>query len=263
MKRSISLLLALVMIASLAIALPHPARAAELPFTDVPAGTWYTDAVSYVYGKGWIDGTSPSTFEPETNLSRAQLVTILWRIAGKPAVSGALPYTDVAADTWYTEAVRWAAAEKLTDRENGEFQPGDALMRDETALLLWNAAKYLGADVSVGAGTSLLGYDDASMIRAGYAPAMQWAIGAGVINGIGDGLLAPTYWLSRAQAAVMLRRFAAALHAASPLSLWTEDAPAAETLSAYIKAVTDFLIDNTMAACEKADQIFALVRESL
>ena len=239
MKRSISLLLALVMIASLAIALPRPARASELPFTDVPAGTWYTDAVSYVYGKGWIDGTSASTFEPETNLSRAQLVTILWRIAGRPAVNDALPYTDVAADTWYTEAVRWAAAEKLTDRENGEFQPGDALMRDETALLLWNAAKYLGADVSVGAGTSLLGYDDASMIRAGYTPTMQWAVGAGVITGIGDGLLAPTYWLSRAQAAVMLQRFAAALHAASPLSLWTEDAPAAETLSAYIKAVTD------------------------
>ena len=128
MKRSISLLLAIVMIASLALVLPRPARAAEQPFGDVPDGTWYTDAVAYVYRKGWIDGTGPSTFEPETYLTRAQLVTILWRIAGKPAVSGALPYTDVAADTWYTEAVRWAAAEERYIVED-DFESEFSLLR--------------------------------------------------------------------------------------------------------------------------------------
>lgn len=209
-----------------------------LPFGDVPAGTWYTEAVTWAYEEGLMDGMSEAAFAPEAYLSRPQLISILWRMAGRPVVNGILPYSDVEEDAWYAEAVRWAAAEKITDCA-GEFRPGDALQRDEAAFLLWNTAKYLGADVGVGEDTNILSYDDVFETREGYAAAMQWAVGAGVVQGIGSGLLAPRYWLTRAQGAVMLRRFAEALKTCGPLSLWTEDAPARTALLEYLEAITD------------------------
>ena len=207
------------------------------PFKDVAEGSWYTDAVAYVYEKGLMNGTEPTVFSPDQALTRAQLVTILWRMAGEPKVSAALPFSDVEAGDWYAEAVRWAAARKLTAR-SGSFGPGEALRREETADLLWNYAKLAGADVSVGEDTNILSYNDAFDIREGYAPALQWAVGAGVIQGTGAGNLDPRGRLTRAQTAVLLQRLEKALRASS-LSLWREDAPAAEVLTAYIRAVTD------------------------
>ncbi len=184
-----------------------------MPFKDVKNDAWYKDYVKNAFEKEWINGTSASTFSPELSLSRAQLVTILWRMAGAPVVNYAMQYADVAADEWYTEAVRWAASEKITDMTGSEFRPGDSLQRDEAAFLLWNAAKLLGADVSVGEDTNILSYDDALAVHEGYASAVQWAVGAGVMQGIGQGLLAPRYWLTRAQTAAMLQRMNACLTA--------------------------------------------------
>lgn len=179
-----------------------------MPFKDVAAGTWYTPAVSYVYEKGLMNGTGNDTFSPAAELTRAQLVTILWRMAGKPVVNYIMPFSDVEAESWYTEAVRWAAAEKLIDSEQGAFGPAEVLRRDETAMLLWNYAKSAGADVSVGEDTNILSYDDVFDIEEEYIPAMQWAVGAGVIQGVSESELSPASNLTRAQAAVMLRRFA-------------------------------------------------------
>ena len=210
-----------------------------MPFRDVPAGTWYTDGVKYAYESGLMNGTGAATFHPAAALTRAQLLTILWRAAGQPVVNAVLPYTDVEAGSWYTEAARWAAAEGITDRAEGLLGPDETLRRDEAALLLWNTAKFLGADVSVGEDTNILSYSDAFDIREGYAPAMQWAVGAGVIEGTDAGMLEPGGQLTRAQTAVMLQRFATALRAFSPLSLWTPGAASAESLTAYIEAITD------------------------
>ena len=210
-----------------------------LPFGDVPAESWYADGVRYVYENGLMNGTRAGAFSPGTALTRAQLVTILWRLAGEPTVNHILPYTDTASGLWYTEAVRWAAAEGITDRREGRFGPDDILTREEAAFLLWNAAKYLGADTGAGEDTELPGYADAGEISERYAPALRWAVGAGVLEGTGAERLDPGGQLTRAQTAVLLQRFAAALRAFSPLSLWTEDAPARTALLAYLAAITD------------------------
>ncbi len=209
-----------------------------LPFKDVPADAWYTDAVRYVYENRLMTGTDAAGFSPAGILTRAQLVTILWRLAGEPTVNYAMPYEDVKAGAWYAEAARWAAAEKLVDR-GGSFGPQDALDRDETAAILWNHAKLSGRDVSVGENTNILSYADVFEVAEAYMPAMQWAVGAGVIQGTAEGYLSPKGQLTRAQAAAMLRRFIEGVPAQSPLSLWTENAPAATALIDYVAAVTD------------------------
>ena len=209
-------------------------------FRDVARGTWYAEAVEWVHEKGLMAGTGEGLFSPNGGLTRAQLYTILWRMAGEPVVNYALPYSDVAAEAWYAEAVRWAAAERLTDRAGGSFGPDDALCRDETAEILWYyAQKIAKADVSVGESTNILSYNDVFEIQGAYIPAMQWAVGASVIQGTGEGNLRPKGRLTRAQAATMLRRFYTVLHTRPELSLWTEDAKAADALTAYVKAVTD------------------------
>ncbi len=179
-----------------------------LPFADVPAGAWYRAGVEYAYEAGLMEGTDETVFDPQGSLTRPQLISILWDLAGSPAADGSLPYGDVAADAWYAPALGWALANGITDRTGGEFDPDGALQRDEAVYLLWNTAKYLGAEAPAGEGMDLSGFTDAAMTREAYAAAMQWAVGTGLIRGIGGGLLAPQYQLTRAQTAVMLRRFA-------------------------------------------------------
>ena len=90
--------------------------AATLPFTDVNTGDWFFDYVAYVYANGLMDGTSATTFEPNGTMTRAMLVTILWRMEGEPVVNYLMPFTDVDGGAWYAEAVRWAASEGIVDR---------------------------------------------------------------------------------------------------------------------------------------------------
>jgi len=236
-RKAIVLLLA----AMLLITSVSAAAAADtgLPFADVDRGAWYAQGAAYVYEKGLMNGTGSATFGPDEALTRAQIVTILWRAAGEPAVNYAMSFSDVRDGMWYTEAVRWAAAEKLIESKEAKFGPDDVITRQEAALLLWGCAKYIGADVSVGEDTNILSYDDAFDIGQACIPAVQWAVGAGIIEGTDAGRLSPEGQLTRAQAAVMLRRFANAIWAQSPLSLWVETAPAAEALTSYIAAVTD------------------------
>ena len=234
MKRWISLVLTLAMLFSLALTTASAVEPAA--FTDVAEGAWYEDAVAYVCEKGLMNGTGAETFAPDGALTRAQLVTILWRLAGEPVVNFALPYEDVAEELWYTEAARWAAAEKIAEKTVGAFAPGETLERDEAILLLWNTAKYLGVDVSVGEDTNILSYNDAFDIREGRAAALQWAVGSGLVNGTGNGNLGVREPLTRAQAAALLQRF---LRAQAPLSLWAENAPLRTALIDYVAAVTD------------------------
>ena len=180
----------------------------ELPFTDVPEGAWYEDAAAYVYKHGLMAGTSATTFAPEVTTSRAMIATILWRMAGSPVVNYAMDYTDVAQGQWCSEAIRWATSEGVvTGYGNGLFGTNDPITRQQFAAMLWRYAQAQGYDVSIGEDTNILSYTDVANLSEYAIPAMQWAVGAGIINGTSADTLTPQGRATRAQAAVMLMRF--------------------------------------------------------
>ena len=235
--RSLAALLAVVLL----VLAPAPAFAANNAadvFTDVAKGAWYEKAVNYAVDNGLMGGTAADKFSPDTALTRAQLLTILWAKEGKPVVNYAMPYSDVAAESWYEEAVRWAA-EGVLSQKSGKIVPNGVLTREETAVLLRNYAALTGADTSIGENTNILSYTDASEISEGYASALQWAVAAQVLNGTAADKLSPKGTLTRAQAAAMLMVFDGWVKETQPLSLWTDDARAKKELTAYIEAVTD------------------------
>ena len=236
--RSLAALLAVVLL----VLAPAPAFAANNAadvFTDVAQGAWSEKAVNYAVDNGLMGGTAADRFSPDSALTRAQLLTILWAKEGKPVVNYAMPYSDVAAESWYEEAVRWAAAEGVLSQKNGKIVPNGVLTREETAVLLRNYAALTGADISIGENTNILSYTDAFEISEGCASALQWAVAAGVISGTSADKLSPKGTLTRAQAAAMLMVFDGWVKEAQPLSLWTDDARAKKELTAYIEAVTD------------------------
>ena len=174
------------------------------PFRDVAPEAWYAEAVARVYEKGLMIGTGEETFSPDGVMTRAQLVTVLWRLAGEPEADHALP-ADVPAGAWYAEAVRWAVAQSPLDTV--KYTPDEALTREEAVALLWREARCLGEDVSVGEDTNILSYNDGFDIGEAFVSAMQWAVGSGILEGDGRGNLSPGDYLTRAQAAAMLLRF--------------------------------------------------------
>ena len=181
-----------------------------LPFTDVMEGDWFYDAVVYAYETGLMDGVGDNLFAPNSETTRAQLVTILYRLAGQPAVSGDLPFPDVESGTWYTDAVAWAAQNGIVNGvSDTEFAPGDNITREQLAVILYRYAAYQGYDVSQRA--DLSGFGDAESI-SGYAQeALSWAHAQGLVLGFEDGSLRPQGTASRAQIAAVLMRFLAAV----------------------------------------------------
>ena len=180
-------------------------------FGDVKATAWYHDGVHYCIDNGLMDGMTTTQFAPGGTTTRAQIVTILWRLEGQPVADYAMRFADVAAGKWYTEAVRWAAANGIVDGYGDTvFAPNDPITREQMASILWRYCRYKGIDVSVGEDTNILSYSDAFDVHTWAMPAMQWACGAGVVGGIADGSdmkLDPTGSATRAQAATMLQRF--------------------------------------------------------
>ena len=181
-----------------------------LPFTDVTEGDWFYDAVRYAYETGLMDGVGDSLFAPNSQTTRAQLVTILYRLAGEPEPGGDSGFADVAAGTWYTDAVAWAAENGIVNGvSDTEFAPGDDITREQLAAILYRYAACQGYDVSQRA--DLSGFGDASSI-SGYAQeALSWAHAQGLVLGFEDGSLRPQGTASRAQIAAVLMRFLAAV----------------------------------------------------
>lgn len=179
-----------------------------MSFADVTAADWFYDTIKYTYENGLMNGVSENNFAPYANTSRAMLVTILWRLEGEPAPLGSCQFVDVPAGAWYTEAVTWAAEKGIvTGLTATEFGPDANITREQFATILYRYAKnYKGYDVSVGEDTNILSYTDAMTVSEYAIPAMQWACGAGLINGI-DGALQPAGFANRAQAATILARF--------------------------------------------------------
>ncbi len=167
---------------------------------------WYSDAMGYVWDNGLMDSQSV----PSDPVTRAALVTALWRMAGQPTVDFAVSFTDVAEDATYAEAVRWAAGVKILEDSTGSFGPEDSVTREEAIVLLYRYAQARGYDVSVGEDTNILSYADIADVSEGAIAAFQWACGAGVIQGdSGGALLDPLSDCSNAEIASMLMRLAA------------------------------------------------------
>ena len=178
-------------------------------FADVDADAWYHDGVHYCLAEGLMVGTSDTAFAPQGTTSRAMVVTILWRLEGGPVVNYAMRFGDVPQDQWYSEAVRWAASQGIVaGYDNGSFGPHDPITREQLAAILYRYAQCGGADVSMGEDTNILSYLDALEVSEYAIPTMQWACGAGIIQGTGDGsTLSPGAGASRAETATMLQRF--------------------------------------------------------
>ena len=175
------------------------------PFTDVGESDWFYDAVVYAYENGLMDGVGEGTFAPNATTTRAMVVTILYRLEGEPAVSGDLPFTDVEASTWYTDAILWAVQNGIVNGMNDtQFAPGNDLTREQLVTILYRYAQDRGYDVS--ASVDLSGYPDAGQVQTYAQPAMAWAVAEGIVEGM-DGNLAPAGNASRAQIATILMRF--------------------------------------------------------
>lgn len=143
--------------------------AATLPFTDVNTGDWFFDYVAYVYANGLMDGTSATTFEPNGTMTRAMLVTILWRMEGEPVVNYLMPFTDVDGGAWYAEAVRWAASEGIvTGVSDTSFAPNAEITREQLAAILH---RYAGEPATA---ANLAGYADGASVSAYAVDAMSW-----------------------------------------------------------------------------------------
>lgn len=170
---------------------------------------WYTDAVRDVYEHGLMAGTSDTTFSPDATTSRSMNATILWRMAGSPVMNYAMDFADVPQGQWYSEAIRWAAAEGIVGGYgNGAFGTDDPITREQLAVMLYRFAQQQGYDVSLGEDTNILSYTDVADLSEYAISAMQWACGAGIITGTGDGsTLTPHGEATRAQVAVMLQKF--------------------------------------------------------
>ncbi len=179
---------------------------APLPFPDVAEGDWFYDAVRYAYENSLMDGVGDNLFAPNSETTRAQLVTILYRLEGEPEVSGTSGFTDVAADTWYTDAVAWAAANGIVNGvSETEFAPGKDITREQLATILFRYAEAKGYDVSARA--DLSAYPDADQIQSYAAESVAWAVAEGLIQGFEDNTLRPAGNATRAQIATILMRF--------------------------------------------------------
>ena len=159
-------------------------------FTDVPAGSWYEEAVNYVHEKGLMNGTSSNAFSPNANTTRGMIVTILARVEGVNT-SGAL---------WYAAGQKWAMDNGISDGTN---MPG-VITREQLATILYRYAKQKGYDVSKSA--ALTGFSDADKVSGYAAEAMQWAVAEGLLQG-SNGKLNPQGSATRAQVATILMRF--------------------------------------------------------
>lgn len=177
------------------------------PFTDVDTAKWYHLSVDYVLMHKMMNGVSSRAFAPNANLTRGMLVQILYNLEGKPKGTAA-NFSDVQADAWYGEAVGWAASNKVvTGYADGTFRPNAAVTREQAAAILYRYAQSKGIDVSVGENTNILSYVDVQQASEYAIPALQWAVGAGVLNGKNGGRLAPTGTATRAEIAAIMQRW--------------------------------------------------------
>ena len=179
-----------------------------LPFTDVAKDAWYYEGVKYAYDNSIFAGTTATTFAPTATMTRGQMVTVLWRMAGSPVSEAENPFTDVNADSAYAKAIVWAYENKIANGyTETAFEPGRAITREQFATILYNYAKFMEYDVTVDEGASLEAFTDAASVGSFAAEALIWANAEGLVNGKTADTIAPKDTAPRSQVAVILMRF--------------------------------------------------------
>ncbi|MBQ3901356.1 MAG: S-layer homology domain-containing protein, partial [Clostridia bacterium] len=177
-------------------------------FKDVKPGKWYTEAVDYVYTYELMNGMTDDTFAPNADMSRAMLVTVLWRAEGSPAPKGSAPFTDLKAG-WYKDAVAWAYENKIVNGiTETSFAPDSSVTREQIAAIFYRFAGFKGRDVSGAA--DITKFPDGSKVSKYARPAMSWAVADGLISGTkigGADYLDPKGNATRAQVATILMRY--------------------------------------------------------
>ncbi len=180
---------------------------ADTPFTDVYANDWYASAVEYTYNKGILLGTSSTTFNPNTKLTRGMLVTILHRMEGKPTPKTQNKFSDVSKSQYYYDAVVWATEKGIIHGyDNGKFGPDDTITRQDVAVILRNYTQYRGINTNV---TENLGsFSDGNLVSDYAKSAMQWAVRTGTITGNNNGeSLTPHGKATRAETAGLMYKY--------------------------------------------------------
>lgn len=182
-------------------------------YHDVNLESWYHNGVHFCLDNDLMVGYGEGEFRPNSILSRSMITSMLWKLAGSPAAAGDVAFDDVEAGKWYEPSIRWAASMGIVSGyTNGDFGPNDALTREQMVTVLWNFAKKMGYDVSVGEETNILSYDDVAQVAEYAIPAFQWACGAGLVSGKPNAdntgfVLDPTGSGTRAQIATVMMNF--------------------------------------------------------
>ena len=173
-------------------------------YTDVSEKEWYYDAVQYASQNGLMNGVGNGKFDPEGSMTRAMLVTVLWRYEGEPA-EGENAFTDVPNGTWYTDAVAWAASNGIVGGVgDGKFDPDGSITREQMATILFRYAQNKGIETSKRG--ELSGFADSGNVSSWAKDAVQWTVAEKIING-SDGKLLPQGNATRAQVSAILMRF--------------------------------------------------------
>jgi len=175
-------------------------------FVDVDGGKWYREGIDFALTAGLFNGTSETTFEPNANMTRAMLVTVLWRLENEPDAKIAQLFADIIDGTWYTEAVAWATENKIVKGYGADkFGPDDSITREQMAAILYRYASHKGFDIS--AKDDLDGFNDAGDTSDWALTVTKWAVAENLINGVDEKSLDPSGYATRAQVATILMRF--------------------------------------------------------
>lgn len=185
----------------------QPAQPTVLPFKDVKTDRWSYSAIKYAYENKLFSGTSANEFSPADEMTRGMLVTVLYRLAGEPAVNGDAGFADIKSGDWYAKAVAWAKANNIVSGVSAaEFAPNKDITREQMAAILHRYAAY--KSYSTAANGSIAGFNDNANVSAFAKDAVSWAVGEKLISGTGNNTLAPKGNATREQVAAILQRFA-------------------------------------------------------
>ena len=184
----------------------EPADCPSRAFSDLDTGKWYHRFVDYAIANGLLGGTGGDTFSPEGTLTRAQVITVLWRLEGEPQAANAISFTDVSDGQWYTDVIRWAVREEIMGGyDDGSFGPNNPIKWQELAAILYRYAGYKGYDVTAKGDPA--SFTDPAEIGGWAYEAMQWAAGKDLIRDDGGGAIHPAGNIKRCEFAATIMRF--------------------------------------------------------
>ncbi|OOB77222.1 MAG: hypothetical protein BEN18_10770 [Epulopiscium sp. Nuni2H_MBin001] len=175
-------------------------------FNDIKQSSWYYWDVVNVSELGLMTGVSETNWAPNENVTRAQLATILNRLDGEPIATATNKFADVVDNVWYTNSINWAVgADIYGGFEDGTFRPNDDVTREQLATIMYNYSVQSGLDVSIKG--SLSNFSDSDKVASWATPAVEWAIGAGILGGKDQNNLDPKGTATRAEMAAVMTRF--------------------------------------------------------